>query len=217
MKYIIVCILFIPTLLNAQKAEKYLFAGTNICSYKGDMGTFEQWNAGIQSGIQFNKKKKINGAVHLTFGAISDQKAVRENTQLSQVTQPNYYFKSSFFSINYEIHYNIIKNEKWTIYLGQGIGFIKYTPKDEFGEKLEDQPFTRAEQEGFSSSSLMLPSSLGVIYYLPNGLGLGLQSVFKNPLTDYLDNISELGSSGNDNILSVKFSLMFPFNLNNEN
>ncbi len=217
MKYLLLLILLSSTTAYAQNVDKYILTGANTNSYKGDMGSFEQWNAGLQVGVQFNKKKKINGAIHLVFGSISDDQARIQSTQLSQQLVPNSYFKSTFFSINYEAHYNLIKTSKWLLFISQGFGFIRYTPKDEFGEKLEDQPFTRSEQETYRNSSLMLPSSLGAVYFLHNGIGLGIQTTFSNPLTDYLDNIAELGSSGNDNIFSARFSLLFPLNIGNEN
>lgn len=216
MKYVILLLLTSST-LYAQTAEKYLLVGANMNSYKGDMGSFDQWNGGLQLGVRFNKKKRLNGSIHLIFGAISDQQAALEPNQQSQFVGPNNYFKSNFFSINYEAHYNLIKSSKWLVYIGQGIGFIRYTPKDEFGQKLEEQPLTRAEQETYRSTSLMLPTSIGATYFLSNGMGLALQTTLSNPLTDYLDNISELGSSGNDNILSTRFSLLFPLNTINEN
>ncbi|MTI40151.1 outer membrane beta-barrel protein [Fulvivirga lutimaris] len=216
MKYLVILLLGLPIMLNAQAPDKYLFAGANANSYKGDMGDFNQWNGGFQAGIQFNKKKKLNGALQLTFGAVSDQQKVQESAQISQDPSPNSYFKSNFFAINYEVHYNIIKTSKWLVYISQGVGFIRYTPKDEFGKKLEDQPTTRAEQENFRSSSFMLPSSVGAAYFLANEVGIGIQTTFYNPLTDYLDNISELGNSDNDNILNLKLSLYFPIAFANE-
>ncbi|MEQ8477722.1 hypothetical protein [Fulvivirga sp.] len=217
MKYLVALLLGLPVMLNAQAPDRYLFAGVNANTYKGDMGDFNQWNAGFHAGIQFNKKKKLNGAIQLTFGSVSDQQNVEENTQISQPAGPNNYFKSTFFAINYEVHYNIIKTSKWLLYISQGAGFIRYTPKDESGKKLEDQPGTRAEQESYRSSSLMLPSSIGGAYFLKNEVGIGIQTTFYNPLTDYLDNISELGDSGNDNILNLKFSIYLPLALANEN
>ena len=214
MKYFLLLFLLLPSAIYAQTADKFLFAGTNVNSYKGDMGNFDQWNAGLQIGVQFNKKKKLNGAIHLAFGAISDQQTTIQSTQSFS---PNRYFKSNYFAANYEVHYNVIKTTKLLLYVGQGVGFIRYTPKDEFGEKLEEQPFTRAEQENYRSSSIMLPSSIGAVYFLSNEVGFGIQTTFYNPLTDYLDNISELGSSGNDNVLNIKFNLYFPLAFANEN
>lgn len=217
MKYFVVLLLVLPVILNAQAPDKYLFAGANANTYQGDMGNFSQWNGGFHAGVQFNKKQKLNGAIQLTFGAVSDQQSVEENTQISQIRNPNSYFRSNFFAINYEVHYNIIKTSKWLLYVSQGAGFMRYTPKDQFGEKLEDQPTTRAEQESYRSSSFMLPTSVGAAYYLANEVGIGIQTTFYNPLTDYLDNVSELGDSGNDNILNLKFSLYFPLAFSNEN
>ena len=217
MKYLILLLIGTPIFLSAQTRDKFVLAGANMNTYKGDMGDFNQWNGGFQAGILFNKKRKLNGAIQLTFGSVSDQQNVEGSTQISQAPSPNRYFKSNFFAVNYEVHYNIVKTSKWLVFVSQGVGFLRYTPKDEFGEKLEDQPGTRAAQESFRSSSFMLPTSVGAAYFLTNEVGIGIQTTFCNPLTDYLDNISELGSSGNDNILNLKLSIYLPLTLANDN
>lgn len=157
MKYLVAFLLGLPIMLNAQAPDKYLFAGASANSYKGDMGEFNQWHGGFQAGIQFNKKKKLNGAIQLTFGSVSDQQKLEENIQISQTTSPNSYFKSNFFAINYEVHYNIIKTSKWLLYISQGAGFMRYTPKDEFGEKLEDQHTTERNRK---ATEVLLSCSL---------------------------------------------------------
>jgi hypothetical protein len=59
----------------------------------------------------------------------------------------------------------------------------------------------------------MLPTQVGAIYLLPNQWGIGIQAGLLNPLTDYLDNIKELGNrSGNDNVMQTRLLLYVPLN-----
>lgn len=96
------------------------------------------------------------------------------------------------------------------VYLSQGIGFIHFSPEDDEGNSLADLPNTREDQETYRQESFMLPTNVGVLYLLPNQYGVSVQAGFYNPMTDYLDNISQLGDSGNDNILAIRFAFYIP-------
>jgi hypothetical protein len=212
MRFILTLTLLLPTLLFAQQPNMYLHIGPSVVSYKGDMGDFEKLNAAFHIGLQLNKKKRVNGNFNIGFGEISDDFTPSSLANVAGAPAPNDYFKTKLFYLNYDLHINIIKKEKWIVYLSQGIGFVRFTPKNGLGENLQDNTQTRAAGEDYRNSAVMLPTSLGVIYFLPNNFGIGFQSGFYNTSTDYLDNISEFGSSGNDNILAFRLALYAPLN-----
>jgi hypothetical protein len=212
MRIILLLSLLLPTLVIAQQPNMYIHTGPSVISYKGDMGDFEKLNASFHIGLQLNKKKKVNGNFNIGFGEISDDFVPSSLPNVAGVAAPNKFFKTTFFYFNYDLHINFVKTEKWLIYLSQGIGFIRFTPKNDLGENLQDDAQTRADGEDYRNSAIMLPTSLGVIYFLPNNFGIGFQSGFYNTSTDYLDNISEFGSSSNDNILAFRLALYAPLN-----
>ncbi|MDX1627056.1 MAG: hypothetical protein R3345_00070, partial [Fulvivirga sp.] len=160
-------------------------------------------------GIQFNKKDKLNGSFQIGFGTINDEDRDFISSN-SSTASANKFFKTNFFYVNYSLHYNLIKKENLIVYISQGIGFLRFTPTDQFGDNLQDQPGTREEGETYRNASIMLPTSVGAIYLLPNQYGIGLQAGFYGTLTDYLDNISQLAETNNDNILGIRFAFYIP-------
>ena len=209
-KLLIYIIIILATFnyVNAQeKSDPYLTVGTGLLTYKGDMGTYDKSGMGFNIGLRLTKKKLLNGSFNLGFGSISDDDPNTPKAQQFNDLIPNSYFKSSIAYLNYALNINIIKNEKWWVYLSQGIGFVRFSPKNENGEKLVDLDNTREAGEEYRTSAFMLPTSLGFVYHLSDDWGIGMNTALLNTQSDYLDNISKLGSSGNDNVLSVLFTL----------
>lgn len=192
----------------AQAPAKFAHVGTSMVSYKGDLSGYDKYTVAFHGGIQFNKKKRLNGAFNLGFGNITGEN--RNYSGSNPDKEPNRYFKTNFVFLNYDLHINLLKKEYYSIYLSQGIGFIRFTPTDQFGDDLQDQLITRADDESYRNASFMLPTKIGAMYLLPNYFGVGFEAGFYGTMTDYLDNISELGEAGNDNILSFRFNFYIP-------
>jgi len=202
-----------PILAQEDKGKPLLQLGVSANAYRGDLSSYDKWTIGFHGGLLLNKKKRLNGSFQFAFGKWTGQ--TNDVDYPGDPTKtPNTYFKTNFIAVNYELHFNIIKSDLMKLYIAQGIGIVHYTPKDEFGEKLRDLDNTRAEGESYGSISFMLPTKLGYIYFLPNRMGLGIETGFYNTLTDYLDNVSDWGTrSGKDNVLYVKFSISVPVNI----
>lgn len=209
--FCIICFLVLCTLnikASAQEQSRpYLTIGGGLLSYKGDMGSYDKSGMGFNVGLRLTKKKRLNGSFNLGIGSISDDDPNTPVAQQISDVVPNSYFKSSLAYINYTLNLNLIKNEKWWVFVSQGIGFVRFSPKNENGEKLVDLDNTRETGEDYRTSAFMLPTSLGFIYHLSEDWGVGMNTSLLNTQTDYLDNISKLGKSGNDNVLAVYFTL----------
>ncbi|TRX61772.1 hypothetical protein FNH22_03055 [Fulvivirga sp. M361] len=205
----ILCVLLaLPSF--GQKKESYFQVGVSANSYKGEIGNYDSWSPGIQAGILFNKKKRLNGALNIGFGSLSSEDQTFGFQSNTGTPAPNNFVKTNFLFFNYDLHINIIKKEQLILYLSQGIGFMRFTPKDEFDEVLESQEDTRNEGETYRNLSFILPTSIGIIYFTKRKLGFSFQAGIFNTNTDYLDNISELGDSGNDNALNLRLALLIP-------
>jgi hypothetical protein len=127
--------------------------------------------------------------------------------------QPNTFFKTSTVSLHYDLRYNFFRKEKWKVYASLGFGLLRFNPKDESDNNLQDFQNTRAENETYGNIVAVIPLQLGAMYFLNNGFGTNFQFGFLNPTTDYLDNISDLGEeTGGDNVLQFRFSLLVPLN-----
>lgn len=193
---------------QAQAPRKWLHTGVSMVSYKGDLSSYEGFSSAFHVGIQFNKKKRLNGGFNLGFGSVTGEN--RSFTTDIPDKTPNRFFKTNFFYVNYDLHINIVKRDNFILYLSQGVGFLRFTPTDQFGNNLSDQIETRADDETYRNATLMAPTKLGAIYLLPNYFGVAAEAGLFNTGTDYLDNISELGESGNDNLLAFRLSFFIP-------
>lgn len=199
------------TSLQAQQPATAVFGGFSINQYRGDLqGPYAKYTGAVSLGIQLNRHKRLNGSFELSYGQITGQDSHYAFAG-DEEASPNRFFSSTLFSAHYNLHLNIIKKENFTLYLSQGLGLLRYMPVDDRSRKLQDRYETRATNESYGNSSIMLPTNAGMIYLLPNQWGLGLQAGFLNPITDYLDNISQWGNRpGNDNVIRLRFAVYVP-------
>lgn len=193
----------------AQERDTYFDIGVGALSYKGDLGnSYKKWTSSFHMGLQFNKKRRINGAIQINIGNVQGQATPSQYSD-PDVT-PNTFVDTRFFSFNYDVQVNMLKNEYWKVYASAGIGLLLFTPRNEDLDDLQEISSSRQSGEEYSTYSFMLPLKVGFIHYLPNRFGVGMETGFYNAMTDYLDNISEWGEKdGNDNIWSVRFSVYY--------
>ncbi len=216
-KLLVLCSL-LSGLAFAQAPSKFIYGGFAANAYKGDLSGYDKWSSSFHIGLKFNRKERINGNVNIAFGNVTGQNPNYQFVTEQGFASPNRFFKTRFFSLNYDLQINIIKKNNIIVYASPGIGVIVFNPEDQFFNKLIDQPSTREEGEDYTSSAIMLPLQVGIIYFLPNDFGIGFNLGLLNSQTDYLDNISLWGNkSGNDNIMWAKFSIYIPFNIGNIN
>lgn len=204
--------LILPVIsLQAQGPSRYIWGGLSANNYRGDLQDgLPHYGPGIHLGLKLNRAHRLNGSFGIGFGSLNGQDPDFSSPAMAGV-QPNQWFSTHFLSLDYSLQYHLIKKERYFIYISQGIGLIRYNPKDEQDQELLPQRSTRAAEETYGNISLQLPTAVGLTYLLPNQWGLGLQASYLNTLTDYLDNIGSLGSKkGNDNVLQVRLMLFVP-------
>lgn len=208
----VIVLLILPINVYAQfQRSLYFTAGFGGTSYRGDLSNhFQSWGGTFHAGLTFNKKKRLNGYLHLMIGGVrGNNDSYTYNS--TETTTPNTYFKTSLISVGYELRINILKKESFAVYVSPGIALLRFEPKDEFNDSYSNQFSTRAKGEEYSTVSLMLPLKIGGSYYLTNGYGIGMDLGFLNPLTDYIDNISQWGNrSKKDNLLQMNLLLYIP-------
>ncbi len=193
---------------------RFLELGVSPNSYSGDLGQFQKWTACYHIGLKFNHAPRLNGRVGFHFGAITGENRTYQYTGTNEKTTPNNFFRTNLLGAEYELQYHFLKKHNFGVYLSQGIGFMQFTPRDEDAKKYSDLIFTRDVDETYSSNAFYLPTSIGAYYLLKNGYGMGVQGGMVNPMTDYLDNISNWGNKqGNDQILRIKFFVLAPLKM----
>ncbi len=186
-----------------------LSAGLSYHAYRGDLGDgYQSGGLAVQLSYLFGHEKRLHGGLHATAGSFSGYELPAEPMDFAAEVFPNNYFKANFISVHYGLQYDIFRRKNWLVYVSQGLGIMRFVPRDEQGNSLTDALETRADNESYGNAAAVLPTQAGVDYYLPNRLGLGLKLGWLNTTTDYLDNISLLGeSSGNDNVFQVLLQL----------
>jgi hypothetical protein len=206
------------TLAQSNSYKSFLNIGFGGTSYKGDLvNQYESWSGTFHAGILLNKKKRMNGYFHLMIGSVQGNNPYYVYNQNTLAT-PNTYFKTSLFSFGYELRINIIKKDFFNIYISPGIAILRYNPKDQYNVSYSQQFTTRASNENYANISVMLPIKIGANYFTPYGYGIGVDMGFLNPMTDYIDNISQWGnSSKKDNLLQINLMIYVPIKINLKN
>lgn len=208
-----ILLLALPVMSYAQqdslnKHSKIIF-GVSANAYKGDLGkAYHQWTAAYHISFLPNYQKWLHGGLHASWGSVAGQEVPTNTFDAENAVATNEFFSTNFLSIHYALQYNLILSKSFMVYLSQGLGFMRFMPQDEFGNKLQDALSTRAANETYTNIAAILPTQIGVAYYFPNQFGLGLKAGWLNTTTDYIDNISLLGrKKGSDNI--IQYHLMF--------
>ena len=198
---------------SAKRSLRYLEIGAGANAYRGDLTKgYEKWSSSVHFGLLFNRRERFNGHLNLAIGTITGQNpAYAFDGEPGAVSAPNRFFRTPFFALNYDLHFNILKTDRWIVYVGQGIGIVRFKPKDDLGRALQENLATRPPGETYNNVSLVLPSQAGVTYFFANGYGVGVRSGWLNPQTDYVDNISQWGNRlKKDNALWVRFHFAVP-------
>jgi len=215
-KLFILLPLFLYSLSSiAQTTLPTKFVELSVCtnSYKGDLShSYSQWANGIQVGLLFNKKKIINGHLNLFIGtAIAQNPNYFFDNGANPQPTPNNFAKIQMIALNYDLHINLYKKHNLIVYFYQGIGLMRFNPKDADNNNLANQISTRAPNESYSNTTVMLPTGIGALYVFKPGIGVGFQGGWLNTRTDYLDNISQWGDMKHlDNILTYRMTFYIP-------
>lgn len=197
----------------AQTPDKLLLIGGTANGFKGELNEFyNRFGPGGHVTLQLNKKKRLNGTFNLEFGGLRMQTNARQ-IQLPEgsTAKPATFVTTSFAALHFDLHLNLIKTERWIVYLSQGAGLMRFTAEDADGKNLGDNSTTRASGEDVSPISLVLPTSAGVQHLFKSGYGIGFQVGILNPGSDYLDNMEDLAKTKqSDNVLQYRFSVAIP-------
>jgi hypothetical protein len=197
----------------ARKVTRFLELGISANAYKGDLSaSYQKWTPAFHAGLKLNFKKRFNSHINLAIGSVSGENLnYAVPSEVTPAPTPNTYFKTNFVTVNYDLQLHLLKYKGLMVYISQGIGLIRYEPKDAQNNKLLDNFSSRASNESYSNVSAVLPTQAGIQYILKNGYGIGFQAGWLNLQNDYIDNISLWSSrQKKDNTLLYRFAFMVP-------
>lgn len=193
--------------------KKFLFAGLNSISYKGSLSpTYAVWTPAFKFGVAFQKRKILNEMLSLTFGRfIGESRDYKLPSTANSSLQPVNRFRTDFISINYDLQILLFQYRSLRIFISQGVGLMRFTPKDWDGNILIDRNRTRNPDEDFNSVTLSFPTQIGLRYSFSNGMAFGFQAGWLNVRSNYLDNMNELSdNSRGDNLAVYRMQYFIP-------
>jgi hypothetical protein len=192
--------------------NKFLVAGANALAYKGSLQkSYARWTPGFQFGVYFQKRKLVNGMLTATFGqVIGEDRDYSKPAKFSDQIQPVSKFQTNIFSLQYELQLLLFRYKGFRLFASQGIGFLRFTPKDWEGNSLIEKDRTRAPDESYSKNSIQFPTQVGLQYWFPNKMGFGIQAGWLNSTSKFIDNMSKLsGNEVADNIATFRFQFYY--------
>lgn len=180
-------------------------------AYEGDLTTqeesFRRLYPGANISIQFDGNRLIQMQANVGFGRFVEQ-TDKSGTFVQGEIVPNSFVETSFFYTDLRFRIFPLKGKSISPYLGLGAGILFYNPKDEDGNFLAENIFTREDQEVYNSLLGHFPISGGVLVKLNSVLTLGGEYIYRVTPTDYLDNIGQLGNDpGNDALHAFQLSM----------
>ncbi|MGZ3836033.1 MAG: type IX secretion system protein PorG, partial [Mucilaginibacter sp.] len=193
---IFLLLIFLSLNLQAQTWELGGFAGGS--AYMGDLNPN---NPVKVSGIALGAFAKRNfdgywsAKLNYTFGQIS---AADNTSSSAQFRQRNLSFTTQLSELSVIGEFNFMKyipeagENKYTPFIYLGVGVVGYNPQATFqGHTYDLRPLiTEGQTKPYGKVALAFPYGIGVKYNITGKWNLTADIGYRNPTTDYLDDVS---------------------------
>ncbi len=201
---------------SASQKPLRLGMGFMGAAYNGDLTTngdaLHRFYPGFNFTLQFASEKLIGPQLNTGFGRF-----VTQDRDIAAVDgiQPNTFVDTRFFHVDFRLKARFLRETAFHPYVSAGLGLLGYTPRDVDGNNLLDNLSTRNEGETYGSITASFPLSMGFEVEMSPLVMLGAEYTYRPTTSDYLDNISQLGSQdGNDKLNILTLSMFFTFDPN---
>jgi len=189
-------LIFISFSLHAQTWEVGIDGGGS--AYMGDLNPKNPVKlSGISLGafVQRNFDGYLSAKLNYNFGQISGADNTSTNPQLRQ---RNLSFTTQLNELSLIGEFNFMKyipeagQNVWTPFVYLGVGVVGYNPQATYGGRTYDlRPLTtEGESKPYSKLARTFPYGVGVKYNISGKLSLIGDIGYRNPSTDYLDDVS---------------------------
>ena len=198
-----------------QPAQKPLRLGLGLMghTYVGDLnsqgGSWERFSAGANLSLQFASDRLLSPQLNAGFG-----KFIAQDRDIAAVdgVQPNTFVQTTFFCVDLRLKARFLREAPVHPYLSAGVGLVGFTPRDTDGFNLIDNFGSRNAGETFGSMTAGFPLSTGIEMRMSSILHLGLEYTYRPTVSDYLDNIGQLGPrTGKDKLQALLLTLYITF------
>lgn len=214
--HILVWLLLLYSIGGYTQSDRHIHIGLGLTgnTYVGDFSeqnlSLQRFSPGVQFSARFDQGKRTWTQINIGTSRIIEQLDKGNLLSSSSDISPNKFVDASLFNAEFQLNVRLLRHSFIQPYVAAGLGFLFYEPKDEFGNALGDNPFTREPEEVYSTISLYLPLTAGFLVKLGSKLSLGASYTFKPTTTDYIDNIGLLGTrSGNDQLHRLQVTVYY--------
>lgn len=216
MKYIY-CLLVISCIsaphlsfTQTKAGAPHLGIGWTGLLYKGDLTVNETDYLRIYPGsnifLQFANQRAFRLRFGAGFGKIVEQSDLRSQT-FAEERQTNDYFETSLFYLDLRLMRYFFRKGPVQPYLGFGPSIMFFNPKDQNGNFLIDNIFTREVGEDFATTIFVWPATAGLSFPLSKVLRINADYTYRLNMSDYIDNIGLLGNDpGRDQLHAFQVS-----------
>jgi hypothetical protein len=209
-------LLALPAFAQKQPVPLKIGMGLSSFSYTGDLiesgDQFRRFYPGGNFSLQFVGKRAFQMQANVGFGSFAEQADLNLWPGTLEVV-PNNFVETSIFYADLRLKYWFFKRRALRPFIGAGLGMLRFNPKDEDGNFLDENIFTRLEGEDYNSTVANFPVSTGLEMRISPLISLGLEYIYRFTPTDYLDNIGQLGPvEGNDGLHAIQINMFFTLN-----
>jgi opacity protein-like surface antigen len=194
-----VLIIFLLLLSYNLKAQTWEFGGgVGAAGYMGDLNINDPIKpSGPSFGIfaKYNFDGYLGLRISYNFGIIA---AADSNSSSPQFRQRNLSFTTTLNEVSVVAEFNFMRyipsvtNSKYTPYLYLGAALVNYNPTTVFNGQKYDlrQIATEGEKKPYPTTAIAIPYGAGFRYNVSSSVTLGVEIGYRNPNTDYLDDVS---------------------------
>jgi hypothetical protein len=195
---VVILLIFISFNLQAQTWE---FGGAiGGSGYMGDLNPTNPLKfSGIAIGgfVQRNFNGYLSAKLSYTYGRISAADSTSSNQQFRS---RNLSFATSLNELSLIGQFNFldyipdVTHYRYTPFIYVGIGLLSYNPQANYmGHNYELRPLmTEGEAKPYSKTTMTIPYGVGMKYNFTGKWNLEADIGYRNPSTDYLDDVSGL-------------------------
>jgi hypothetical protein len=197
------------------KAQTWEFGGgVGAAGYMGDLNIS---NPLKPSGPSFGAFAKYNFNGYLAvranygFGIISAADSASANPQFRQ---RNLSFTTALSEVSVMAEFNFmnyipnVSKNRYTPYIYLGAALVNYNPTTIYkGQKYDLRPLkTEGQSKPYPTAAFGIPYGAGFKYNIAGALTLGLELGYRNPNTDYLDDVGGYYAFAGHNTLQEQLS-----------
>jgi len=197
-KFAIVILLILSSLsLKAQTWE--LGGAVGASGYMGDLNPnnpLKFSGVALSGFVQRNFNGYLSAKLNYTFGQIAGADSTSSNQQFRN---RNLSFKTQLQELSLIGEFNFmeyipdVSNNRFTPFIYLGIGIVNYNPQATYmGQTYDLRPLATEGETPYGKTAIAIPYGVGVKYNISGKWNINADLGYRQPNTDYLDDVSGL-------------------------